>query len=142
MVFPVADDNSDRTLFPLVTVALIVLNVFVFVVLQGMGQNDDVTLAYCQVPAEILSGRDVVTEPSMREIAVQGQQVVVPVPGLRPTPIPARSPGWKSKHAYAQRPRPDSPTRRKAVTVASAPSTDNSARRRKGACTHAHVHRP
>ncbi len=88
MVFPVADDNSDRTLFPLVTVALIVANVFVFVVLQGMGQNDDVTLAYCQVPAEILSGRDVVTEPSMREIAVQGQQVVVPVPGLRPTPIP------------------------------------------------------
>lgn len=88
MVFPVADDNSDRILFPLVTVALIVANVFVFVVLQGMGQNDDVTLAYCQVPAEILSGRDVVTEPSMREIAVQGQHVVVPVPGLRPTPIP------------------------------------------------------
>lgn len=88
MVFPVADDNSDRTLFPLVTVALIVANVFVFVVLQGMGQNDDVTLAYCQVPAEILSGRDVVTEPSTREIAVQGQHMVVPVPGLRPTPIP------------------------------------------------------
>ena len=88
MVFPVADDNSDRTLFPLVTIALIVLNVFVFVVLQGMGENDDVTLAYCQVPAEILSGRDVVTEPSVREIAVQGQQLSVSVPGLRPTPIP------------------------------------------------------
>jgi len=88
MVFPVADDNSDRTLFPIVTIALIVINVFVFVVLQGMGENENFTLAYCQVPAEILSGRDVVTEPTMREVAVQGQQVVVPVPGLRPTPIP------------------------------------------------------
>ena len=27
-------------------------------------------------------------EPSMREVAVQGQQLVVQVPGLRPTPIP------------------------------------------------------
>ena len=88
MVFPVADDNSDRTLFPLVTIALIVLNVFVFVVLQGMGENDDVTLAFCQVPAEIISGRDIVTEPSVREIAVQGQQLSVAVPGLRLTPIP------------------------------------------------------
>ena len=88
MVFPVSDDNSDRTLFPIVTIALIVINVFVFVVLQGMGENDNFTLAYCQVPAEILSGRDVVTEPTMREVAVQGQQVVVAVPGLRPTPIP------------------------------------------------------
>ena len=85
MVFPVADDNSDRTLFPLV---MIILNVFVFVVLQGMGENEDFTLAYCQVPAEIISGRDVVTEPSVREIAVQGQQLSVSVPGLRPTPIP------------------------------------------------------
>jgi membrane associated rhomboid family serine protease len=59
MVFPVGDDNSDRRLFPLVTVALIALNVFVFVVLQKMGANDDVTLAYCQVPAEIISGHDV-----------------------------------------------------------------------------------
>ena len=61
---------------------------FVFVVLQGMGENDDVTLAFCQVPAEIISGRDIVTEPSVREIAVQGQQLSVAVPGLRLTPIP------------------------------------------------------
>ena len=45
MVFPVGDDNSDRRLFPFVTVALIAANVFVFVVLQQMGANDDVTLA-------------------------------------------------------------------------------------------------
>jgi membrane associated rhomboid family serine protease len=88
MVFPIGDDNSDRQIVPIVTIALIVANVFVFTVLQGLGQNDKVTLAYCQVPAEILTGRDVVTEPSVREIAVQGQLVRVPVPGLEPTPIP------------------------------------------------------
>ncbi|MFM7290463.1 MAG: rhomboid family intramembrane serine protease, partial [Planctomycetia bacterium] len=88
MVFPVGDDNSDRTTFPFVTIALLLANVFVFVVLQQMGANDNVTLAYCQVPAEIISGRDVVTEPTQREIAVQGQHMVVTVPGLRPTPVP------------------------------------------------------
>ena len=88
MVFPVADDNSDRRIFPIVTVALLAANIFVFVVLQGMGANEKFTMAYVQVPAEILSGRDVVTEPSVREVAVQGQTVAVEVPGLEPTPIP------------------------------------------------------
>ena len=46
MVFPVGDDNSDRTIFPYVTIALLLANVFVFVVLQQMGANDNVTLAY------------------------------------------------------------------------------------------------
>lgn len=88
MVFPIADDNSDRRIFPIVTVVLIAANIFVFVVLQKMGANNAVTLAYCQVPAEILSGRDVVTEPSVREISVQGQTMSLEVPGLEPTPIP------------------------------------------------------
>ncbi len=88
MVFPVGDDNSDRRLFPYVTIALLIANVFVFVVLQKMGADENFTLAYCQVPAEILSGRDVITEPSVREIAIQGQLTEVTVPGLRPTPIP------------------------------------------------------
>jgi membrane associated rhomboid family serine protease len=88
MVFPVADDNSDRRIFPIVTVALIAANIFVFVVLQQMGANNAVTLAYCQVPAEILSGQDVVTAPSVREISVQGQTMAMEVPGLEPTPIP------------------------------------------------------
>jgi membrane associated rhomboid family serine protease len=88
MVFPVGDDNSDRRSFPFVTIGLLLANVFVFVVLQQMGANDDVTLAYCQVPAEIISGHDVVTEPSVREISVQGQVMEVAVPGLKATPIP------------------------------------------------------
>jgi len=88
MVFPIADDNSDRTLFPVVTVSLIAINVFVFVVLQGMGRNNNFTMAFVQVPAEIISGRDIVTEPSVRSIEVQGQVYEVMDPGLRPTPIP------------------------------------------------------
>ncbi|MFM8378630.1 MAG: rhomboid family intramembrane serine protease [Planctomycetia bacterium] len=88
MVFPVGDDNSDRRSFPFVTIALLVANVLVFVFLQKMGADENFTLAYCQVPAEILSGRDVVTEPSVREIPVQGQVMEVTVPGLQPTPIP------------------------------------------------------
>jgi membrane associated rhomboid family serine protease len=91
MVFPVGDDNSDRRSFPYVTIALLIANVFVFVVLQGMGANEDFTMAYVQVPAEILSGRDVITEPSVREIPVpggQGQVMEVTLPGLKETPVP------------------------------------------------------
>jgi membrane associated rhomboid family serine protease len=88
MVFPIGDDNSDRQTFPYVTIALLAANIFVFVVLQGMGQNDDFTMAYVQVPAEIISGKDIVTEPSVRDVNIQGQVIEVPVPGLQPTPIP------------------------------------------------------
>ena len=91
MVFPVGDDNTDRRRFPFVTIALLIANVFVFVVLQGMGANEDFTMAYVQVPAEIISGHDVVTEPSVQRIPVpggQGQMMEVTVPGLKPTPVP------------------------------------------------------
>ena len=87
MVFPVGDDNSDRRSFPFVTVALIAANVFVFVVLQGMGANDDFTMAYVQVPREIITGSDIVTEPSVRTVHTPQGDFQVPDPGLRPTPI-------------------------------------------------------
>ena len=88
MVFPISDDNSDRKVFPYVTIALLITNVFVFVVLQGMGQNEDFTMAFVQVPAEIISGKDIVTESSIQEVNIDGQVFEVPVAGLRPTPIP------------------------------------------------------
>ena len=88
MVFPVGDDNADRRTFPFVTIALLIANVFVFVVLQGMGANDAFTMAYVQVPAEIISGRDIVTEPSVRTVHTPQGDFQVPDPGLRPTPIP------------------------------------------------------
>jgi membrane associated rhomboid family serine protease len=88
MVFPIGDDNRDRRTFPVVTVVLIALNVAVFVLLQGMGTNDAFTLAYSTVPAEITSGKDLVTEDRMVQVTtVEGPQEVL-VPGLKRTPIP------------------------------------------------------
>ncbi len=88
MVFPIADDNSDRTTFPVVNVALIAANVLVFVLFQGLGSNTDFTFAFSAVPAEILSGRDVVTEDRIVEVSsIDGPQQVG-MPGLRETPIP------------------------------------------------------
>ena len=43
MVLPLWDDNSDRTIFPFVNYAIIALNIFVFVFLQGLGTNDQFT---------------------------------------------------------------------------------------------------
>ena len=63
MVFPLSDDNSDRQRVPWVTWSLIAANVVVFVLFQQGGKNDDVTLAFCQVPAEIVAGYDIITEP-------------------------------------------------------------------------------
>ncbi len=88
MVFPVGDDNSDRRTFPFVTIALLVINVLVFVVLQGMGQNEAFTMAYVQVPKEILTGTDIVTEPSMKTVHTPQGDFEIADPGLQKTPIP------------------------------------------------------
>lgn len=88
MIFPLGDDNSDRTMFPAVTLGLIAVNVFVFVVLQGMGTNDAFTMAVSTVPAEILSGKDLVTaDHEVRVQTVDGPRIET-APGLKPTPIP------------------------------------------------------
>ena len=82
MVFPLYDDNSDRQITPLVNYAFIALNIFVFVVLQGLGSNDQFTYSFSTVPAEILQGRDIVTPA--RTVEYAGQRLIVP--GLGPTP--------------------------------------------------------
>ena len=87
MVFPIGDDNSDRRTFPVVTVALIAANVFVFAVLQGMGANDNFTMAYVQVPREIITGRDVELPPQPRTVHTPQGDFEMQDPGLRRTPI-------------------------------------------------------
>src|SRR3954452_9703050 len=82
MVFPLYDDNSDRTIFPAVNYAIIALNIFVFVVLQGLGSNDQFTYSFSTVPAEILHGHDIVTPA--RVVEYMGQRVTIA--GLGPTP--------------------------------------------------------
>src|SRR5918911_4767706 len=81
-MFPIGDDNSDRTITPVVNYMLIAANVLVFVLFQGFGSNDRFTYAWSAVPQEIVTGRDVVTPPRVVEYA--GERVEVP--GLQPTP--------------------------------------------------------
>lgn len=85
MIFPLYDDNSDRTTTPIINYALIVTNILVFVFLQQLGTNDRFTYAFSTVPEEIISGRDVRTPDRVLEHPVTGQRLLVP--GLQPTPI-------------------------------------------------------
>src|ERR1051325_11697281 len=84
MVFPLYDDNSDRTLTPIVNYLLIAVNILVFVFLQQLGSNDRFTYAFSTVPQEIISGRDVKTPDRVVEHPVTGQELLIP--GLQPTP--------------------------------------------------------
>jgi membrane associated rhomboid family serine protease len=86
MVFPIGDDNRDRKSFPVVNVTLIALNIFVFVVFQGMGENTNFTMAFSTVPAEIMTGRDQVTEDHVERVNTERGPMNIPVPGLKPTP--------------------------------------------------------
>jgi membrane associated rhomboid family serine protease len=84
MIFPIGDDNSGHIGTPIVTIALIAINILVFVFLQGLGANDRFTYAFSAVPREILTGRDVVTEDRTVEDPLSGQ--TFRAPGLQPTP--------------------------------------------------------
>jgi membrane associated rhomboid family serine protease len=86
MVFPISDDDSDRRSVPLINYALIAANVFVFVVFQGLGENEKFTMAFATVPQEILTGKDVETPDRHVRDPATGRTVTVP--GLQPTPIP------------------------------------------------------
>src|ERR1700704_3150230 len=86
MLFPIADDNSDRTTTPVVNYLLVLTNVLVFVFFQGLGTNERFTYAFSTVPAEIITGEDVVTRDQVGILPVSGQRIVIP--GLQPTPIP------------------------------------------------------
>src|SRR5882672_1924586 len=85
MIFPLYDDNSDRTTTPIVNYLLIATNILVFVFLQQLGTNERFTLAYATVPAEIITGRDVRTPDRVVVIPATGQELLIP--GLQPTPF-------------------------------------------------------
>ena len=83
-MIPISDDDSDRRATPFVTWLLIAANVFVFLTLQGLGTNQRFTLAFAAVPAEILTGHDIVQQVPIRD--PYGR--VVGSVDLEPTPIP------------------------------------------------------
>jgi membrane associated rhomboid family serine protease len=84
-MFPISDDNSDRHLTPIVNYIFIVINILVFIFLQGMGGNLGFTYAFSTVPAEIITGADIVTQAQVLTDPNTGQSFQVP--GLQPTPI-------------------------------------------------------
>src|SRR6185295_14232765 len=85
MVFPLYDDDSDRQSTPWVNYAIIALNIFVFVVLQGIGTNEQFTYSFSTVPQEILTGHDIVTAARVVIDPVTNQRFQIP--GLGETPF-------------------------------------------------------
>lgn len=85
MLMPVGDDNSDRRIKPLINYLFIAANIFVFVFFQGMGTNEIFTYSFSTVPAEIISGKDIVTEDQIYEDPSTGDKYKAT--GLQPTPI-------------------------------------------------------
>ena len=83
MVFPISDDNTGRTIVPIVNYVFIAINILVFVFLQGLGTNDRFTYAYSTVPEEIRSGEDIVTED--RRVVDRSTGEVQQISGLQPT---------------------------------------------------------
>lgn len=75
MLFPIGDDNSERTIVPFVTYVLIALNVLVYFLLQS---SEAFTYGYSVVPAEITRGEDINTI-----ISIGGQSL-----RLYPGPMP------------------------------------------------------
>jgi membrane associated rhomboid family serine protease len=95
MVLPLWDDNSDRRTFPYVNYALIAVNVFVFVVLQQFGTNDQFTYAFACVPAEIVQGRDLETvQEQPHTDPVTGEQYNTPALQKMPLPLPDPLSAW------------------------------------------------
>src|SRR6218665_3379410 len=59
-MMPIGDDNSARVRTPYVNIALIIINIIVFVLCQGMGSNDAFTMSFSTIPQEIVTGQDVI----------------------------------------------------------------------------------
>jgi membrane associated rhomboid family serine protease len=86
MLLPIGDDNRDRHITPYVNYLLIAFNIFVFVYLQRLSGDMPFTFAYATVPAEILTGQDIVTNSQVMLDPYTGQKFELP--GLQRTPIP------------------------------------------------------
>ena len=82
-MFPIGDDNSDRTITPVVNYAIIGLNVLVFVFLQGLGGNDQFTYAFSLVPREITQGIDLSGSQIIHSSLGEAARIT-----LYPSPLP------------------------------------------------------
>ena len=85
MFIPIGDDNNDRKATPFVNYLFIIINILVFIFLQDWGRNLSFTYSYSTVPAEILTGHDVVSKSNIvfNNLTQQYEQI----PGLGITSI-------------------------------------------------------
>ncbi len=86
MLIPISDDNSEIKTRAVVNIFLIAVNVAVFIFLQGMSGENAFTFGYSTIPAEILTGRDIVT--AARDITDPYTGIVYHIPGLGSTGVP------------------------------------------------------
>ncbi len=86
MFLPIGDDNSGHTIRPYVNYILIAANVLVWVLLQQMSGESPFTFSYSTVPAEILTGKDIISAPQTYIDPGTGQRFLIP--GLGPTNVP------------------------------------------------------
>ena len=87
MLFPIGDDNRDRKIFPLINYLIVAANVLVFVFLQDFGNNQEFTYSFSEVPEEIVTGKDIVTQSKTYEDIVTGERYTVPGLGKTPNPV-------------------------------------------------------
>ena len=83
MIFPIGDDNSDRTTVPVINYLLIAINILVFVLLQGATGENQFTASFATVPEEIRTGQDV---KGAVPITVGTQEGVIRL-GETPSPV-------------------------------------------------------
>ena len=84
MIMPIGDDNSDRRITPYVNYIFIAINVLVFVLLQGLGGDDNAfTYAFSTVPQEIVTGTDIARAVPVGVDPQTGRQFGIT---LQPTP--------------------------------------------------------
>lgn len=86
-MFPIGDDNSDRTRTPYINYTLILLNVFVFIFLQKMGTDLGFTYSYSTVPGEILTGQDIVSDSHILRDPYTNEKFLLPGLGITPIPV-------------------------------------------------------
>lgn len=76
-MLPIGDDNSDRTRTPYINYLLIALNIFIFIFVQQSPESL-FTYSYSTVPAEIVTGRDIVMEAQIEVDPYTGREFLRP----------------------------------------------------------------
>lgn len=82
-MFPIGDDDSDRSLQPMVNYVIIGINILVFLLLQQFGSNEAFTYAFSLVPKEITTGVDLTGIQIVRDSlghTAQIQHYATPLP--------------------------------------------------------------